>query len=215
MHKLYTFWRSSASYRVRIALNLKGLDYESIPIHFRKDGGQHKQPDFLVKNPQGLLPVLQTDGEHLLQSLAIIQYLDETHPDVPLIPRAPLARARVNAMAQLIACEIHPVNNLRVLQYLRQQLGQDDEGVKRWVQHWVGEGLRALETLVCEQGDGKHCFGDSITLADVCLVPQVYNAERFGCDLSQYPTLCGITEHLRGLQSFARAAPEQQADAEL
>ena len=212
--KLYTFWRSSAAYRVRIALNLKGVDYQSIPIHFRKEGGQHKTPEFLARNPQGLLPVLEDDDNTVLQSLAIIDYLDSKCPNPRLIPEDVADRSQVNALSQIIACEIHPLNNLRVLQYLRQQLGQDDEGVNRWVQHWVAEGFAAFEKIISHTSEGEYAFGDNVTLADVCLVPQVYNAERFGCDMSSYPTINAVTAHLRGIQAFANAAPEQQADAE-
>jgi len=211
--QLYTFWRSSAAYRVRIVLNLKALAYESIPIHFRKDGGQHRTPDFLAMNPQGLLPVLQEDDWQLSQSLAITEYLDEIHPEPPLLPGNPRARAEVRALAQIIACEIHPLNNLRVLGYLRKQLGQDDSGVNEWYRHWVNISFEALEARF-RKNAGIYSYGDEITLADVCLVPQVYNARRFKVDLTPYPNIERIDQSLNELPAFFNAAPEQQPDSE-
>lgn len=211
--KLYTFYRSSAAYRVRIALNLKGLQYESVPKHLRH--GEHQRADYLALNPQGLVPALEHEGAVLAQSLAIIEYLDEQFPTPPLLPRSARDRARVRAMAQEIACEIHPLNNLRVLNYLRDVLGQNDEGVNRWYAHWIAEGFRALEALARRDGrDGQHCFGDAVTLADVMLVPQMYNARRYKCDVSPYPTLVKISAHLEQLPAFAVARPEAQPDAE-
>lgn len=212
--RLYTFFRSSAAFRVRIALNLKGLDYQSIPVHFRKNGGEHRQPDFLRRNPQGLLPVLEHEPNVITQSLAIVEYLDATFPEPRLIPAAPNDRAKVEALAQIVACDIHPLNNLRVLNYLRQQLGQDDEAVTNWVQHWVTLGFEGYEGLIKAHSNGRFSCGDSVTLADICLVPQVYNAVRFGCDLSSFPTIKSVDEHLKSLPAFMSAAPEQQADAE-
>jgi len=211
--KLYTFWRSSAAYRVRIVLNLKELTYESVPIHFRKDGGQHRSPDFLVINPQGLLPVLQEEDWHLSQSLAIAEYLNETHPEPALLPGDPRARAEVRALAQIIACEIHPLNNLRVLGYLRKQLGQDDAGINDWYSHWVNINFAALEARL-KIVAGNYCYGDEISLADVCLVPQVYNARRFNVDLNPYPNIERIDKSLNQQSAFADAAPENQADSE-
>jgi maleylacetoacetate isomerase len=211
--KLYTFWRSSAAYRVRIALNLKGLDYQAVPIHFRTDGGQHKTPEFLAKNPQGLLPLWQEQDWYLAQSLAILEYLEETHPEPSLLPRKPRERAEVRALTQVIACEIHPLNNLRVLAYLKQQLGQDDAAVNQWYRHWVALGFGALEARFRSTA-GVYCYGDNITLADCCLVPQVYNARRFDCDLSPYPEIVRIDQALCRLDAVRAAAPEQQADAE-
>lgn len=213
MGNLYTFWRSSASYRVRIALNLKGLDYTSVPIHFRKDGGQHRQPMFLAKNPQGLLPLWEEDDWTLAQSLAIMEYLNETYPTPPLLPENAKTRAEVRAMAQVIACEIHPLNNLRVMAYLKQQMGQSDDQVKEWYQHWVALGFEALETNL-KQTAGKYCHGDQITMADCCLVPQVYNAQRFDCDMKPYPTITRINEALNELKAFQKSAPEKQPDAD-
>jgi maleylacetoacetate isomerase len=211
--KLYTFYRSSAAFRVRIALNLKGLTYESVPKHLRH--AEHRKTEYLAINPQGLVPVLEHDGAVLTQSLAIIEYLDERFPTPPLLPRTPAERAQVRAMAQAIACEIHPLNNLRVLDYLREVLGQDDDGVNRWYRHWIAEGLRPLEELVRRQsGDGQYCFGNAVSLADVLLVPQMYNARRFKCDLTPFPTLVKISAHLEQLAAFAAARPEAQPDAE-
>jgi maleylacetoacetate isomerase/maleylpyruvate isomerase len=212
--RLYTYFRSSAAFRVRIALNLKGVDYEAVPVHFLRNGGEHRQPEFLKTNPQGLLPVLDDGGALITQSLAIIEYLDSRYPSPRLIPEAPLARARVQGLAQIVACEIHPLNNLRVLQYLRKELRLDEPSVSRWVQHWIAESFRALETRVAEDGGERYCFGDAVSLADVCLVPQMYNARRFGCDLAPYPRLVRIDEGLRDLPAFLRAAPENQPDAE-
>jgi len=211
--KLYSFFRSSAAYRVRIALNLKGLAYEIVPVHFRKEGGQHRKPDFLEINPQGLLPVLEDGDFRVSQSLAIMEYLDELSADAPLLPSDPRARAIVRSMAQLIACDVHPLNNLRVLQYLKSSLGLEDGEADIWYRHWVEAGLAPLETLVERHGDG-YCHGDAITQADVCLVPQLYNARRFRCDLSSCPTLCAIEKKLNGLDAFRRAAPERQPEAE-
>jgi maleylacetoacetate isomerase len=211
--KLYTFYRSSAAFRVRIALNLKGLTYESVPKHLRH--AEHRKAEYLAINPQGLVPVLEHEGAVLTQSLAIIEYLDERFPTPPLLPRTPVERAQVRAMAQAIACEIHPLNNLRVLNYLREVLGQDDEGVNRWYRHWIGEGFRPLEELARQQsGDGQYCFGNDVSLADVLLVPQMYNARRFKCDLTPFPTLVKISAHLEQLPAFAAARPEVQPDAE-
>jgi len=213
--KLYTFFRSSASYRVRIALNLKGLAYEHVPIHLRRGGGEQFSPDYKSKNPQALVPTLEDGGRVLTQSLAIIEYLEERYPAPPLLPKDPAARATVRAMALAIACEIHPIQNLRVLSYLRSELRQPEAEANRWAQHWIGLGFAALEQMVLAAPQrGKFCFGDAPSLADVCLVPQVANARRFGCDLSAYPTLVGIDAHCATLPAFAQAAPENQPDAE-
>lgn len=210
--KLYTYFLSSAAYRVRIALNLKRVDYESVPIHLRRGIGEHRHAEFLDKNPQGLLPVIDDDGVVLAQSLAIIEYLDSRFPEPRLIPGEPVDRARVQGLAQIIACEIHPLNNLRVLQYLRNEIGLDEAAVNRWYQHWIGEAFRGFEVYL-ERYGGAYCYGDDISLADVCLVPQVFNAERFNCDLAAYPRLLAISARLREEEAFARAAPDRQPDA--
>lgn len=212
MGNLYTFWRSSASYRVRILLNLKGLDYTAVPIHFRKEGGQHRKPEFLAKNPQGLLPLWEEGDWTLAQSLAIMEYLDEIHPTPPMLPENTRSRAEVRAMAQVIACEIHPLNNLRVMGYLKQQMGQSEDQVKEWYQHWVALGFEAVEADL-KQTAGKYCHGDKITMADCCLVPQVYNALRFDCDMSPYPAIVRINGALNLLDAFKKSAPEMQPDA--
>jgi maleylacetoacetate isomerase len=211
--KLYTFFRSSAAFRVRIALNLKGLPYESLPKAFARN--EHRTPEYLALNPQGLIPALATDGVVLSQSLAIIEYLDERHPAPPLLPDDPIDRARVRSMAMAIACEIHPLNNLRVLNYLRERLQQDDEGVGTWYRHWVSEGFRGLEAQAREfSAKGRYCFGDTVSLADVLLVPQMFNARRFKTDLTPFPTLVAISTHLEALPAFAAARPEVQPDAQ-
>ena len=211
--RLYGYWRSSAAYRARIALNYKGLEWESIPRHLAR--GEQHVPDYLARNPQGLVPTL-ADGEFMLaQSLAIIEYLDETRPVPPLLPADPQSRATVRAMALAVACDIHPLNNLRVLQYLRRELGADEETVTRWVRHWIAQGFTALEAwIVRYSADGRHCFGAAVTAADVCLVPQVYNARRFGLDLAPWPRLATVATALEALPAFAAARPELQPDAE-
>ena len=213
--KLYTFFRSSASYRVRIALNLKGLTYEQVPIHLRRGGGEQLSAAYKAINPQALVPALEDGGRILTQSLAIIEYLEETHPNPPLLPAKPADKALVRGMALVIACEIHPIQNLRVLQYVKRQYNQTDEQVNRWAQHWIDLGLEALERMIVAQPRrGKFCFGDTPTLADICLVPQLGNARRYGCDLSPYPSILEIEKNSMALQAFADAAPEKQPDAE-
>ncbi len=212
MMRLYTYFRSSAAYRVRIALNLKGLDYDAVPVHLVKEGGQQKKPEYLALNPQGLVPALEVDGQVLTQSLAIMEYLDETHPNPPLLPADPLGRARVRAIAQAIACDIHPINNLRVLQYLGGRLGVDQDGKDAWYRHWIQTGLAAVEDML--SGEGAFCHGDQPGLADCCLVPQVFNARRFKCDLSVLPKITAITQRCEALDAFTRAAPENQPDYE-
>jgi maleylacetoacetate isomerase len=213
MLKLYGFFRSSAAFRARIALNLKGLDYESAAVHLRR--GEQRAPEFLKLNPQALVPAL-IDGERVLtQSLAIIEYLDEVHPARPLLPVAPEARARVRALAQVIACEIHPLGNLRVLQYLAKELKQDEPTVQRWFNHWIALGFQAFEGLIAgHKATGKFCHGDEPGLADVCLVPQVFNARRYDLDLTPYPTLMRIFETCMTVPAFDRAQPSNQPDAE-
>ena len=211
--KLFGYYRSSAAYRVRIALNLKKLDVDHRYIHLRK--GQQSSPDFGALNPQGLVPLL-IDGPHLLtQSLAIIEYLEETHPEPRLLPVDPLERARVRAIAQTIACDIHPLNNLRVLRYLIGPLGVSNDAKDEWYRHWAVEGLTALERMLTPAaGTGKFCHGDEPTLADICLVPQVYNAERVEVDLAPFPRISSIVAACRELPAFRDADPARQADAE-
>lgn len=213
--KLHNYFRSSASYRVRIALNLKGLTYDYLPVHLRRNGGEQFAPEFGALNPHQLVPVLETGEHRLTQSLAIIEYLDETHPDPPLLPPSPWERARVRALALSVACEIHPLNNLRVLDYLDHELGVSGPARAAWYQHWVALGLGALETQVAgNPRTGRFCHGDTPSLADCCLVPQLYNARRFNCDLTAYPTLLGIELNCNALPAFRDAAPDCQPDAE-
>jgi maleylacetoacetate isomerase len=210
--KLYTFFRSSAAFRVRIALNLKGLSYESIPKSLLKN--EQRAGDYLALNPQGLIPALDVGGAVLSQSLAIIEYLNDTYPTPPLLPPGPLERARVRSMALAIACDIHPLNNLRVLNYLRGELKQDDAGVNVWYRHWITEGFKGLEVQAREHSsDKRYCFGDSVSLVDVLLAPQMFNARRFETDLTPFPTLTAISAHLESLPAFAAARPEVQPDA--
>lgn len=210
--KLYNFFRSSAAFRVRIALNLKGVEYERVAKAFAKN--EHRAADYLALNPQGLIPALAVDGDVISQSLAIIEYLNDVYPQPPLLPTDPLARAHVRSMALAIACDIHPLNNLRVLNYLRQQLGQNDDGVNTWYRHWVSEGFRGLELQVAKYSSAqRYCFDDSLSLADVYLVPQMYNARRFETDLTPFPKLVAISTHLESLPAFADAKPEAQPDA--
>jgi maleylpyruvate isomerase len=213
--KLYSYFRSSAAYRVRIALNLKGLAYEYAPIHLLRDGGQQLKPDYRELNPDGIVPTF-IDGDNVLtQSLAIIEYLDEMHPEPALLPGTPLDRAFVRSVALQIACEIHPVDNLRILKYLKHTLKVGDEAKDAWYRHWLESGFESLEKrLANDSRVGKLCFGDTPTLADLCLVPQVYNARRFNLDMSRYPTIERIADHAGQIDAFARAAPGQQPDAE-
>ncbi len=213
--KLYSYFRSSAAYRVRIALNLKGLAFDYLPVHLSRGGGEQHGAEFRNVNPQALVPVLEEGGRLLSQSLAIMEYLDETRPDPPLLPGTPLERARVRALAQAIACEIHPLNNLRVLTYLTGSARLSDDAKNAWYHHWIAEGFHALEArLAGDPATGRFCHGDAPGLADCCLVPQVANARRFKCDLAPYPTLAAIDANCRALDSFQRAAPERQPDAE-
>ena len=213
--RLYGYFRSSAAYRVRIALNLKGLAHETVAVHLLRDGGEQHQPAYRALNPQGLVPSLATDGAVLTQSLAIIEYLEEIRPEPRLLPGTPLDRARIRALALAVAADLHPLNNLRVLAYLRDALGQTEEGVGRWYRHWIAIGLTALEAMVAgDRRTGAFCQGDQPTLADVCLVPQLANARRFAADLAGYPTLVAIDARCRALPAFRAAAPEAQPDAE-
>ena len=213
--KLHTYFRSSAAYRVRIALNLKGIQAEMAPVHLLKDGGEQFSAAYDALNPSHLVPLLEDGDMRLTQSLAIIEYLDDKHPQPPLLPPDARGRARVRALAQAIASDIHPINNLRVLKYLSEELGVSAEQKGEWYRHWVALGLRALETRLARDSEtGRFCHGDTPTVADCCLVPQLYNARRFECDLSAYPTLVAIAARCEELDAFAEARPERQADAQ-
>jgi maleylpyruvate isomerase len=211
--KLYGFSRSSAAFRLRIALNLKNLDYDQVSIHLRR--GEQRAPDYLKLNPQALVPALVDGDLVLIQSLATIDYLDELHPNLPLLPNTPEGRARVRALAQIVACEIHPLGNLRVLQYLAKELKQDEPAVQRWFNHWIALGFQAFESLIAGHPEtGRFCHGDQPTVADICLVPQVFNAKRYALDLTPYPTLMRIFETCMTMPAFDRAQPSKQPDAE-
>jgi len=213
--KLIGYFRSSAAFRVRIALNLKGLAYESVPRHLMRGGGEQRSREYLALNPQGLVPALDDDGALVTQSLAICEYLEEIHPEPRLLPGNAVARAQIRAMALAVACDIHPLNNLRVLLYLRGELHHEDEAVNRWARHWIARGFEALEQLIeRHSADGLHCYGSCVTLADVFLLPQVFNARRVELDLEPYPRLAGVAAHLEALPAFAAARPERQPDAE-
>ena len=208
--KLYHYYRSSASYRVRLALSLKGLDYEAVAVDLRPGVEAQRSAAYRKLNPEGLVPVLVDGGRTFTQSLAIIEYLDETHPQPPLLPRASADRAQVRALSLVIACEMAPLNNSGVLNYLRGAPFEADDGeVNGWYARWIARGFEALEQQVqVAGGDGRHMFGSSVTLADVCLVPQMYNARRYHCDVGPYPRLRAICTFLESLAEFARAAPE-------
>jgi maleylacetoacetate isomerase len=211
--KLYTYFRSSAAFRVRIALNLKGIGYEPVFIHLAK--GQHRGSTYGAVNPQALLPTLELDdGTRLTQSLAIIEWLDEKQPAPALLPKESLARARVRSLADLIACEIHPLNNLRVLQHLKRALAQTQEQIDEWYRHWIGDGLTRFEADLGRGGTAKFCQGDSPSLADCCLVPQIFNAKRYNSDLAPYPKTLRVFDNCMKLEAFDRAQPSKQPDAE-
>lgn len=213
--KLYTYFRSSAAYRVRIALNLKGVDYGSVPVHLLRDGGQQLLPAYREVNPSALVPTLDDNGALIGQSLAIIEYLEESHPSVPLLPADALGRARVRMLALTVAADTHPLGNLRVLKYLTGELGQSEQAKLAWQQHWLHTGMAALEALLASSSDtGLYCHGDTPTLADCCLVPQVFSAQRFGVDTAPYPTIMRIHAACSALPAFEQAHPAQQLDAE-
>ena len=215
MMKLHNYFRSSASYRVRIALNIKGLAYDYVPVHIAR--GEHHQPPFADIAPEQLVPLLEEDessgGERISQSMAIIEYLDETNPEPPLLPHDPVGRARVRTLSQIVACEIHPINNLRVLKYLVRELKVDEAAKNAWYRHWVRDGMEAFERQLALHPGSTFCYGDTPTLADCCLVPQLYNARRFGVDLSAFPTLVRVEAECLALPEFDRARPENQIDA--
>jgi maleylacetoacetate isomerase len=213
MIRLYDFARSSAAYRVRIALNLKNVPVEALSVHLRRNGGEQHTPSYAQINPQRLVPALEVDGEVLTQSLAIIEYLDEEYPTPPLLPRVAEDRARVRAMALTIAADIHPIQNLRVLEHLKSHYGQSDDAAFAWARHWIETGFVALEHLVRRVPEpGAYCYGDDVTLADVMLVPQMANARRFNCNLKLCPALVEIDAKLRKIEAFEKAAPERQPD---
>jgi len=210
--KLYTYFRSSAAYRVRIACNLKGIAYEAMPIHLTKDGGRQHSADFRAVNPHGRVPALALDsGEVLTQSLAIIEYFDETHPQPALLPKDPVGRAKVRAFSQAIACDIHPLNNLVALQYLRRTLKHEQAEIDAWYHHWILQGFETLEATV---QPGPYAFGSAVTLADICLVPQMYNARRLKVPLDKFPKIIAVDAACLKLPAFDRARPENQPDAE-
>lgn len=210
--KLYGYFRSGTSHRLRIALNLKGLEYEYIPINLFKE--QHLQPDFKAINHQGLVPVLEVDGLRLFQSPAIIEWLEETYTDTPLLPEDSFGRMRVRALSALVGCDIHPINNRRILQYLRKELSVNEEEVQAWCHRWINDGFTALEKhLVEDKERGDFCYGNKPTFADCYLVPQVYSARRFNVDLTLYPNIVAVDKHCRSLEAFIKAEPENQSDA--
>jgi maleylacetoacetate isomerase len=212
--RLYSYWRSSAAYRVRFGLQLKGLAFETMPVHLVRDGGEQHSPAFRETNPQQLVPVLEHGQRMLRPSLAILEYLDEVWPQPALLPATARERQRVRSLAQLVACDIHPLNNLRVLQFLEREWGVPQPERDNWVRHWIADGFAAFEAMLDEHpSTGTFCEGNTPTLADCCLVPQVYNARRFGVDLGPYPTLVRIEQACLALPAFHAAAPERQPDA--
>ena len=215
MLKLYTYFRSSAAYRVRIALNLKGLPYEAVPVHLVRDGGEQNQPAYRARSPLGTVPALETGERVFTQSLAIIEYLEEIYPQLALLPASAESRARVRAIAQTIACDIHPLGNLRVLNYLTREFSVTPEKKNAWYRHWVNEGLLAVEKLLADDPrTGTFCHGESAGMADCCLVPQVFNARRFNCPLDAMPTIRRIVDTCEQLPAFQKAVPANQPDAE-
>jgi maleylpyruvate isomerase len=210
--KLYTYFRSSASYRVRIALAYKGLAHDAAYVSLPK--GEHQAEAFRAINAQALVPALEDGGRVLIQSLAIMEYLDETHPEPPLLPKGALDRAYVRAVAQIVACELHPLNNLRTLKYVKRSYKLDDAGVNTWYRHWIADGFAMLEGYLAREGRaGRYCYGDMVTIADCCLVPQVFNAQRYECDLGPYPTIVRVFDECMKLDAFASTQPSGQPDA--
>ncbi|MCD6025494.1 MAG: maleylacetoacetate isomerase [Solimicrobium sp.] len=213
MLKLYSYFRSSASFRVRIVLNLKQLSYETVPIHLIKNGGEQHDPDYLALNPSGVVPSLEHNGKVLTQSNAICEYLNELHPEPALLPTDIVERAWVRSVCNLVAGDIHPLNNLRVLTYLTQSLEQDETQRKNWYQHWIKQGFDALEGLLSQKA-GNYCWDNTITLADAFVIPQIWNANRFKCSMTDYPLLRRIYNNAMQLSAFQQAAPEVQPDTE-
>ena len=211
--RLYDYWRSSSAYRVRLALNLKGLAYEQKAVHLVRNGGEQHQPEYRRLNPLGLVPALAHGDRLVVQSVAICEYLEETFEAEPLLPRDAAGKARVRGIVQTICSEIQPLNNLSVMHYLKGEAGLDDAQYQAWYEHWIARGFRAVEAWLREDESSAYCYGDSPTLADCFLLPQVYNAERFSCDLQAYPRIREISSRCRALDAFVRAAPENQADA--
>jgi len=213
MLRLYGYFRSSAAFRVRIALNLKHLAYDQAFVHLRKN--EQRAPEYLAKNPQGLVPLLEDGDAHFVQSLAIIEYLDEIHPAPKLLPEGPEDRARVRALAQIVAADIHPLDNLRVLRYLAKPLGHDEKTVEAWFNHWIRLGFEAIEPMLRDRRTGDFCHGNAPGLADICLVPQMFNAKRYpSFDLTPFPTIVRVFGNCMQLDAFKRAAPDQQPDFE-
>jgi len=213
--KLYNYFRSSASFRVRIALHLKDVAFEQVPVHLTRGGGEQYAPAFRGLNPQILVPVLEDEGHTITQSLAIVEYLEERFPQPPLLPQDPVERAWVRSIALSIACEIHPLNNLRVLRYLARDLGLDEPQRNAWYRHWVESGLGQVEArLAADRQSGRYAFGDRVSLADVFIVPQIFNARRFDCRLDHVPIITGIVDRCMELPAFADAQPDRQPDAE-
>ena len=213
--KLYSYWRSSAAYRVRIALNLKQIEHEIVPVHLVNDGGEQHRDDYLAINPQASVPTLLDGSRVYRQSMAIIEYLEEAYPQtMALLPSTARERARVRALAQVVACDIHPLNNLRVMQFLERDFSSPQVERQRWTQHWIVEGFRALEVMLDDNAStGLYCDGDAPTLADLCLIPQVYNARRFDVDMAAFPVIARIEQQCLSLPAFDAARPENQPDA--
>ena len=210
--QLYTFFRSSTSFRLRIALAYKRLDYE--PHYVSLPKMEHRIPSYRDMNPQGLVPLLVEGGRFLIQSMAVIEYLDEIYPEPPLMPKDPIGRSYVRAVSQIIGCEIHPLNNVRVLKHLKAQFGADEAATNAWYEHWITEGLSGLEGYLAREGlSGDFCYGNTVTMADICLVPQIFNARRFNCSLDAYPKLLAITDRCMTLDAFRAAEPSTQGDA--
>lgn len=215
MIKFHGYFRSSSAYRCRIAFNLKDIEYDFTSVHLRRDGGQQKSPKYKALNPQSLVPTLERDDLKIGQSLAIIEWLDETYPEPPLMPVAIDRRAQVRAFSQIIACDVHPLQNLRVLQHIEAEYGVDQSGKDAWCRRWIGDGLSACEALLArEDHSGDFCFGETPSLADICLVPQVFSARRFNVDIDTMPKILRVYDACQDLPAFADAAPSRQPDAE-